>query len=212
MSTAPNRVLAGVPSGGQFAARTALEPGIVLGGPPGHEKAQFVTDRHLFERELEALTGGAEIVETTPASKAEMRRALKNLRGEPDGKIRMVRVTPDNYPDTEPGQRIEIHGPNDGRPIIIDMPTGHPFLKVVSGTAIIRPRSGWGNSVDVGAGAEAILVAPENAKVTTEVDEGGTAVFVCPVPKNRFRPYGKGTVYLSTGTDTDRVPYERPVY
>lgn len=158
------------------------------------------------------MAGGAAIEEITPATKAETKLLLKNLRGAPDGKVRLVRINHTNAPDTKPGEKIEIHGPKDGRPIIIDISSGIPSLKVMSGTALIRPRSNWGNSVDVGAGAEAVLVAPADAKVTTSVDEGGTATFVCPESKNRFRPYGDGDIYLSTGTDTDRVPYERPAY
>lgn len=212
MTFTPAHKPAGTPDGGQFAKRTALEPGVVLEGPPGAQTAVFVSDSHLYDRELEALAGGAEIEEVTPATKAEAKKLLKNAKGASDGKVLRIRLNHTNSPDTKPGEKVEVHGPKDGRPIIIDVVTGIPSLKVMSGTALVRPRSGWGNSVDVGPGAAAVLVAPADAKVTTSVDAGGRATFVCPVPKNRFRPFGNGEIYLSTGTDTDRVPYERPVY
>jgi hypothetical protein len=212
MTFTPVHKPAGTPDGGQFAKRTALEPGIILEGPPGREQAVFVTDSHQYLRELEVLAGRADIEEITPATKAETKKLLKNAKGAPDGKVLLVRINHTNAPDSKPGEKIEIHGPKDGRPIIVDVFSGIPSLKVMSGTALIRPRSNWGNSVDVGPGAEAVLVAPADAKVTTSVDEGGKATFVCPVGKNRFRPFGNGEIYLSTGTDTDRVPYERPVY
>lgn len=209
MTTNTARQPQGIPVGGQFAATHHAEPGIVLSG----SRAEFVNDSHLFDRELEALAGaGAGIEEKYPDTKSETRRMLKNSRGEAGGKLRRVHLEAHNSPDTAPGERIEIVGPKDGRPIIVDVGSGIPNLKVTSGTAIIRPRSHWGNSVDVGPGAEAILVAPADAKVTTRCDEGGKVTFVCPSPKNRFRPFGDGEIYLSTGTDSDRIPYERPDY
>ncbi|WP_139187261.1 hypothetical protein [Pseudarthrobacter chlorophenolicus] len=209
MSTSTARQPRGIPTGGQFAAATHSEPGIVL----TDGRAEFVTERHLYERELAALAGpDADIEEKYPATKTEARRLLKNTRGEDGGKIRVVRLNHTNAPDSEPGERVEIVGPKDGRPIVVDVTSGLPHLKVTSGTAIIRMRSGWGNSIDVGPGAEAIVLAAADTKVTTDCDEGGKLTLVCPSAKNRFRPFGKGEIYLSNGTDTDRIRYEHPVY
>jgi len=166
----------------------------------------------LYQRELEALIGHTEIEDITPATKAETKKLLKDAKGASDGRVRLIRINADNYPDTKTGEKLEIRGPEDGRPVIVDTLSGMPHLKVTSGTAIIRPRSVWGNSVDAGAGAEAVLVAPSDAKVTTECDEGGKVTFVCPNSKNRFRPHGRGEILLSSGTDTDRIPYVAPVY
>lgn len=209
MTTPTARQPKGIPAGGQFAATTHAEPGIVLAG----HRAEFVSESHLYARELEALAGpGAVIEEKHPATKSEARRLLKNTRGEAGGKIRLVRLEAFSSPDTEPGERVEIVGPKDGRPIIVDVRSGIPNLKVVSGTAIVRPLSNWGNSVDVGPGAEAVIVADASYKVTTRCDEGGKVTFVCPTEKNRFRPLGDGEIFMATGTNADRVPYERPVY
>lgn len=207
--TIPARQPQGIPVGGQFAATFHAEPGIVLSGG----RAEFVSESHLYERELAALAGpDAVIEERHPDTKSEARRMLKNARGEAGGKIRMVRLEAYCSPDTEPGERVDVVGPKDGRPIIVDVRSGIPSLKVVSGTAIIRPLSNWGNSVDVGPGAEAVIVADASYKITTRCDEGGKVTFVCPTEKNWFRPFGDGEIYLSTGTDTDRIPYERPDY
>lgn len=209
MSTSTARQPKGVPVGGQFAATTHAEPGIVLAGG----RAEFVNDTHLYERELATLAGpDAVIEEKYPETKSEARRLLKNSRGEAGGRIRMVRLEAYSSPDTEPGERVEVVGPKDGRPIIVDVCSGIPSLKVTSGTAIIRARSTWGNSVDVGPGAEAIIIGPSGSKITTSCDEGGKVTFVSPSEKNRFRPFGDGEIYLSTGTDTDRIRYEKPVY
>lgn len=204
-----NRQPQGIPTGGQFATTIHAEPGIVLTGG----RAEFVNDSHLFDRELEALAGPDAVLEDKyPASKSEARRLLKNARGEANGAIRRVNLHHENSPDNEPGERVEIVGPKDGRPIIVDVTSGIPSLKVTSGMAIIRMRSGWGNSLDVGPGAEAIIVAPSDAKTTSTCEEGGKLTFVCPTEKNRFRPFGDGEIYLSTGTDTDRIRYVKPVY
>jgi hypothetical protein len=93
-----------------------------------------------------------------------------------------------------------------------DVSSGLPFLKVTSGTAIIRMRSSWGNSVDVGPGVEAVVIASADSKVTSQCEAGGKLTFVCPTEKNRFRPFGDGEIFLAIGTDTDRLPYERPAY
>lgn len=199
----------GLPVGGQFAPTAHAEPGIVLEGG----RASFVSDQHLYERELAALVGPEPVIEEkTPQSRAEAKRLLKNSRGEADGRIRRVHLHFDNSPDSALGDRVEIVAPKDGRPIIVDVVSGLPRLKVTSGTAIIRPRSNWGNSVDVGPGAQAIIIGPSDSKITTECEKGGKVTFVSPSGKNRFRPFGDGEIFMSTGTDTDRVPYERPVY
>lgn len=209
MSTLTARQPKGVPAGGQFAATAHSEPGIVLNGG----RAEFVNDSHLYQRELEALAGpDADIEERYPNTKSEARRLLKNSRGEAEGRIRMVRLEACVSPDNEPGEHVEIVGPKDGRPIIVDVCSGIPQLKVVSGTAIIRARSTWGNSVDIGPGAEAVIIGRTGDKITTRCEEGGKVTFVCPTEKNWFRPFGDGEILLSSGTDTDRIPYERPVY
>ncbi|HEX9086148.1 MAG TPA: hypothetical protein VF867_01315 [Arthrobacter sp.] len=211
MTYKPAHESAGQPNGGQFAKRTALEPGIVLVGHNG-DRAVYVNDSHLYQRELEALIGDAEIEDITPATKAETKKLLKDAKGAPDGKVRLIRINATNYPETKTGEKLEVRGAKDGRPVIVDILSGMPRLKVTSGTAVIRPRSGWGNSVDVGAEGEAVMIAPSSSKVTTECEEGGKVTFVCPNSKNRFRPFGKGEILLSSGTDTDRIPYVAPVY
>lgn len=199
----------GIPVGGRFAATTHTEPGIVLNGG----RAEFVNDTHLFDRELAAHAGADTLIEEKhPASKAEARRLLKNTRGETEGRIRMVRLDYNNSPDTEPGDKVDIVGPKDGRPIIVDVTSGIPSLKVTSGKAIIRMRSSWGNSIDVGPGAEAVIVSPSDAKVTSQCEDGGKLTFVCPTEKNRFRPFGKGDIGMRYGTDSDRIKYVPPVY
>ena len=213
MSTPTARQPKGIPAGGQFAATTHTEPGIVLDLGPGRGTAVYVNDNHLYERELAALNvTDLDLYEKYPATKPEAKRILKNTRGEADGMVRAVHLDYTNSPDTEPGEKVEIVGPKDGRPIIVDVTSGIPSLKVTSGIAIIRARSGWGNSVDIGPGAEAIIISPSDAKVTTTCDAGGKVTFVCPNSRNKFRPFGDGEIFLSTGTDTDRIPYERPVY
>ncbi|WP_230854516.1 hypothetical protein [Arthrobacter terrae] len=209
MSTDTVRQPKGIPVGGQFAATIHAEPGIVLAGG----RAEFVGERHLYQRELAALAGpDAVIEEKYPATKSEARRLLKNTRGETGRKIRVVRLDYSNAPDSELYERVEIVGPKDGRPIVVDVVSGLPRLKVMSGTAIVRMRSNWGNAVDVGQGAKAIIIAPAETKTTIECDKGGTAILVSPSAKNRLRPFGDGEIFVSTGTDTDRIPYERPVY
>jgi hypothetical protein len=209
MTTTTARQPKGIPAGGQFAATTHTEPGIVLTGG----RAEFVTEKHLFERELAALNvTDLDLHERYPATRSEAKRLLKNSRGEADGMVRAIHLDYTNAPETEVLEKVEVVGPKDGRPIVIDVTSGIPSLKVMSGTAIIRARSSWGNSIDVGPGAEAIIIAEASSKVTTKVDAGGKATFVCPTEKNWFRPHGDGEVLMATGTDTDRIPYERPVY
>lgn len=141
--TTTTRQPKGIPVGGQFAAATHTEPGIVLSGG----QAEFVNDRHLFERELAAAAGPNVVLEEKdPFTKSESRRLLKNSRGEEGGRVRLVNLDYPNSPTTDLGKRIDVVGPKDGRPIALDVTSGLPSLKVTSAKAIVRMRSSWGNA------------------------------------------------------------------
>ena len=201
---------AGIPAGGQFAATVHTEPGIVL-SPDG---AHFVTTAELFTLAQEEAAKHATIEEFDPATKSESKRLLVNRRGLPGGRVRRVNLDYNNAPDSKTSDHVEVAGPSDGRPIIVEVTSGLPRLRVSSGRAVIAADSGWGNSVTVGPGAEAIVISSPESKVTVTVEDGGYAAFLCTSEKNRFRAYpeGDGRVDVMYGTDPERRPYERSVH
>lgn len=188
MTITPSRVSKGIPTGGQFAATNHGESIVSLGGPTGRAPAADFSEQD-FWAEANRESGNADIVRKAPRTGSEAKRMLKNSRGEPDGRIRMVSLDHGNAPKEAPGERVEIVGPRDGRPILVRVSSGIPFLKVTSGKAIIYADSSWGNSVEVADGAEAIVVASPDRKVTVGVDEGGKAAQVCSSTENRMRSH-----------------------
>jgi hypothetical protein len=186
---------------GRFDFKTHTPPGITL-NPAGGGAPRFATARDLFDAEL----GDAGIVAAEATTKTEARRLLRNRKGEPDGAVRKVDV----YAGWD--DRIDVAGPADGRPLGIQIHTGMPRLHVSSGKAVIRADSSWGNSIDVGPGAEAVIVADPRSKVTVEVGAGGKATLISTATENRFRVHGDGDIQVQYGPGAEPEPYVRPVF
>lgn len=108
----------------------------------------------------------------TPRGLTETRRAVNGRKGEPEGKVRAVELNWDSVPATSNGAPLAVHGPADGRPIIVDVTAGCPTMEVVSGHAIIIV-NGSGFGITVQAGAEATIIAGPDQKVSTTTHSGG---------------------------------------
>lgn len=168
-----------------------IDPTVTLNGAPAPEA-------HPYES-LNALLAGHgvdvdSLVQVVPESVTEARRKLVNLRGEPGGAIRHVRIHDGNAPQNYPGEHTRVAGPKDGRPIVIHLTSGLTRLKVESGKAIVFADSRWGNSIDVADGAELVVYGKPDTKITGTVDAGGKYTAVCPSSENRFNVFGPGEV------------------
>ena len=157
-------------------------------------------------------TSGAPVLEFDPSSRVGAKRLLGNRTGLPRGKVRRVNLDGTNSPESRAGEYVEVAGPADGRPIIVDITAGLPSLRVTSGLAVIAADSRSGNSITVGPGAEAVIVSSPQSRVNVTVEDDGYAVFMCTSENNRFRAYpeGDGRIDVMYGSDPERRPYESP--
>lgn len=188
MTIEQNRVRKGVREGGQYSPTQHGEATGVSLTPrtAGDVLLQSASVRELFEAEYRRLAGDAAIEHKYPEGKSEVRRMLATKRGEKDGKVRFVHLNSSNSPYTGHDEYIDVSAPTDGRPIVVDLSSGQPHLKVTAGTAIIRAESRWGNSITVADEAKAIVIASGDSKVHVAVEPGGHAVCVSDDETNRI--------------------------
>jgi hypothetical protein len=183
-----------------------------------HAEASCVTlpaDRpmrahELFRAAAEEAAAGAPIREIEPATKAEAKRLLDNQVGLPDGAVLQVELVHETTPERGPSGYTEIAGPADGRPLIVHTGSTNREFRLASGKAVIRADSSAGNSLTIGPGAEAILIASPDAHVTVHVEDGGHAIFQCEKEPYRFLAFteGSGRVDVQYGGAEPR-PYAR---
>lgn len=131
-----------------------------------------------------------------PVGASKTRAALKNTRGEADGGIRRVRLTWDAADGF--GNPLEITGPRDGRPILVDIDNA-PILRVVSGHAIIRDR-GHGTGISVGPGAKATVISSEGRKTSITAEEGSHVDFYVDEDTRGYQSIATGSEFRMHGT------------
>lgn len=145
-----------------------------------------------------------------PEGVTATRAALTNRRGEADGGVRLVGLSWASKPPASGSSPFEVAGPADGRPIIIDVRSGCPTMRVTSGHAVIVV-GGNGFGIDVANGARATIIAQPGKKISLTAEEGSTVDFY-PEPDTRgyqsvrvgatFRMHGRAdNVTLSTDRD-----------
>ena len=195
---------------GKFGEQAHSEPKISLLGPPAGIPPRLRSGREMLNELLLRDYPDAVFEAKRPATKSECKRLLSNPRGEKDGKVRVVDINWEIAPDSDGGDRVEIVGPKDGRPIVLNLHSGIPYLRVASGKAIILADSSWGNSIDVADGAEATVIASRDTKTSVDVAEGGKATLVSDTEKNRFREFGKGEIIVDYGQPGGPAPYVHP--
>lgn len=188
---------------GQFGFQIKPEnPGLVLGAAPA--APAFTTFTDVLQAEG---VDPENLVNVFPATRTEARRKLTAVRPDPAGP-RVVHLNHKVAPDSEPGQGVNVNGTSDGGPIIVRIDSGIPMLKVTHGKAIIFADSSWGNSVEVAAGAEAVVYGRPDVKITASVEAGGKLLAVCPEAENRFYAYGAGAIETRFGPEA-AVPPEK---
>lgn len=154
-------------SDGRFTDKPQTAPELTL------DSTEAVTPAEVFSA---ALSGRA-TVRRDPRGVAQTRAALKNHRGEPNDSIRVVRLTWNSVPPASGAGDIEVHGPKDGRPIIIEVSSGFPLLRVKSGHAIILASSIAGHGIHVAGGASATIIGSAGRKVSITALDGSKVDF-----------------------------------
>lgn len=178
------------PRSGKFSAmvHSVGRPLSVSSPLPANTKIPPATFRAMVSSATTAQTHGAQIIPKRGATNSESRRLLQNIRGEKDGKVRLVHLDVHNAP-----ARAHIIGPEDGRPIAVSVtrvPAGvRHILEVRSGKAVISTDTD-GSTIEVADGAHAIIIAPSHRRVNVEVAAGGKATLVSESEDNGFNVTG----------------------
>lgn len=105
-----------------------------------------------------------------PATLSALRASLKNVRGLKDDAVRVVYISSHSTKNLNYSEGLEIYGPKDGRPLIINNSSGFQKLFVKSGNVVILADSHAGNviHVDDEHKGNVVIIAGEDSKVTIE--------------------------------------------
>jgi hypothetical protein len=174
--TTQTRVSQGVPTGGEFAAHKRADSSVTLSETPAATGWPTSEERTGYEL-IDDAASRCPLDLRYPKGLTETRAALRNTRGEPNKGVRIVQLTWASVPAASDAGDIEVHGPKDGRPIIIYIIGGFPRIKVKSGYAMIVANSGAGHSIEVQDGATALVVATKGRKVSTRTEAGAVLDF-----------------------------------
>lgn len=112
-----------------------------------------------------------------PQNLTEARAALKNVRGEKDEAVRCVllRHTAVNKSGWV-SPKMEVHGPRDGRPLIVEVNSGMVHLKVMSGKVLIFADSSAGNSIYALGNSEVQVFVNSGRKATISAADSSSVV------------------------------------
>lgn len=122
-----------------------------------------------------------------PTTAAETRAAVKNLRGEPNGSIREVILN--DFP-TMPDS-LDVHGPKDGRELIIWVESGFTHLHIRSGNVTAHMLSRLGNPITIHDGARA-TIHTSGTKLGSTTEKGGHLTL-------KAAPDSRGLQYVHVG-------------
>ena len=127
------------------------------------------------------------IIDNFPGNVTEARRALKNSRGEPEGNIRHVWMS-----SRVNGDHFDVVGPKDGRPLVIHVGSGLPFLDVRSGNVIVMSGSNWGNSVTTHGDSQVVVIAGAGCKSRVTAEGNSKVIYDCTAEGVRGLAYADG--------------------
>jgi len=156
------------PAGGLAAASAGT-------GAQATEIAAAAVGRAPFaEAHVAHFVGDQPITTVRPESYSTLRRELSRRRTHPQS-VRVVQITAVDYPRQRGDDRdIEVTPPRQSDPLLIDVVSGLPRLKVTGpGKVIADLRSSWGNSLTVHhPDAHATVLARRGVKTTLTVSAG----------------------------------------
>lgn len=137
----------------------------------------------------------------SPRGLTETRRALTNRRGETEGGIREVYLDWESVPPASDAE-FEVHGPKDGRPLIIKVQAGCPNLTIASGRVIIQA-AGNGFGIDVKDGAKASVIGVPGHKVSVTAESGSIVDFYAEEGSRGYQHIEDGAIFRLHGESSD---------
>ena len=165
-------------TGGRFDTKTQSAPELTLDVPTGRQRdpEHVGDDTRTGAEVLSEHLGAHSPVWVSPVGVTATRRALKNLRGEPDGGARVVSLDWRSIAPASDAGPLQVAGPKDGRPLIIDVRAGCPSLAIASGNVTVLA-GGHGFAIDVAEGAHATVLGEPGHKVSVRAQAGSTVDF-----------------------------------
>ena len=137
----------------------------------------------------------------SPIGITATRRALTNRRGETEGGIREVHLDWESVPPASDA-RFEVHGPKDGRPLIIKVHAGCPELNITSGRVIIQA-GGNGFGFNVKDGARASVIGLPGKKVSVTAEPGSMVDFYAEEGSRGYQHIEDGAIFRLHGESSD---------
>lgn len=134
-----------------------------------------------------------------PEGVAATRKALRNPRGLPGGQVRRVLISWASVAPASDADDFEIHGPSDGRVLVVENFRSPMGMKVMSGHVVFHMQAEGGNAVQVMPGARATIISDAGLKTTIDATAGSTvslhAFDGVHVGSNRVPSHTRATVW-----------------
>ena len=105
-----------------------------------------------------------------PEGLTQTRLALMNRRGNPGGAARFVTLDWASGARSSGDEPLDVFGPSDGRPLIIDIRSGAANLAIVSGHAIVIAGTSDHARIEVCANAHADVIVERCSDVSVDGD------------------------------------------
>jgi hypothetical protein len=109
----------------------------------------------------------------SPVGLTETRAAVRYSRGRD---VRRVALTWDSVPPTFSGEPLDVISPTTGEPIVLDVRSGCPAMRISSGRAVIID-NGDGYGIEVADGAHATVISRPSRKTSITARPGSYVDF-----------------------------------
>lgn len=136
-----------------------------------------------------------------PRGLTETRRALTNRRGETDRGIREVHLDWESVPPGS-GATLEVVGPKDGRPLIVNVHAGCPTMNIASGAVIVKA-AGNGFGIHVKDGARAKVIGVPGHKVSVTAEPGSIVDFYAEEDSRGYQHIEDGAIFRLHGESSE---------
>lgn len=144
--------------------------------------------RALAEREVRSLA---------PTGITATRRAVRILGSDDRDSTQLVSLTWGSVPPAV-DKPLEVSGPSDGRPLLIDVQSGCPTMTVQKGKVVIRV-GGNGFGITVAAGAHAVVIGQPGHKVSITAEAGSTVDFYTEPDSRGYQSIAGGANFRMHG-------------
>lgn len=105
-----------------------------------------------------------------PVTNAQADLALDNIHGDDSGAVRYVSLRLSGL------EHADVHAPQDGRVLLLDVQAGHPHLTICSGRTILHVDSRDGVTLTVEPQATLTVITTSGCQIDANVDDAATLI------------------------------------